>query len=65
MPAPAGCAEVEDDCAPHPPTHPPLPQLVPGGRGELVMQKRLPGAGGPEDENDDPEVGLRVRWLEM
>lgn len=32
------------------------PQLVPGGRGELVMQKRLPGAGGPEDENDDPEV---------
>jgi len=53
MPTPSVC----------PPISP--PQLVPGGRGELVMQKRLPGVGGPEDENDDPEVGLRVRWLEM
>ena len=35
-------------------------QLVPGGRGELVMQKRLPGsgagaAGGAEGENEDSE----------
>ena len=52
---------------PHPPTHPStLPQLVPGGRGELVM--RLPGAGGPEDENDDPEVGAvlgAAGWLPL
>lgn len=34
-------------------------ELVHGGRGELVMQKRLPGAGagGDEGENDDPEGG--------
>ncbi|PSC68878.1 structural maintenance of chromosomes 3 [Micractinium conductrix] len=31
-------------------------QLVPGGRGELVMQKRL-GGGGEDGENDDPESG--------
>ena len=34
-----------------------LPQLVPGGRGELVMQKRVAGQVGAEDENDDPEGG--------
>lgn len=42
--------------SPHPT---PPPQLAPGGKGELVMQKRLAGVGGggADDENDDPEGG--------
>ena len=33
------------------------PQLVPGGRGEVVMQKRTPGA--ENDENVDPIGGAK------
>ena len=41
-------------------------QLVPGGRGELVMQKALPGAGGgaaagEDGENEDPGASAAGR----